>query len=156
MKKIITIILVLTILVALGAFMYMRKGQLFINNSGEAETKMVATDPAFPEVEGKLIEGFPDMPVYPGAKLVASAKVNPADVADLGYRTRWDTKDGVIQVMQWYETELPKNGWEYEVPDDQASNGEQVAKITKEGYVGYVAAEMEGDHIEIVVDLRKD
>jgi hypothetical protein len=115
-----------------------------------------ATDPAFPEQIGKLMDGFPEFPVYPQAKLVASAKTNPANEPDLGYRAKWDTQASVIDVMAWYETELPKSGWSYEAPDDKASSGEQVAKISKGDLTGYVAAEIEGNVVEIVVDLRKD
>lgn len=154
-KLLLPIVLVLAVVV-FAAYMFMKKGLPVMNKGEEAKVSEVATDPSFPEVMGKLIEGFPELPVYPGATLVASAKTNPDGVADLGYRAKWDTKDSVVQVMNWYETEMPKAGWEYTAPDDKTADGEQVARISKGDYTGYVAAEIEGDAIEIVVDLRKD
>ena len=114
----------------------------------------VATDPSFPEIKGELIGGFPELPVYPEATLVASAQTNPAGQPPQGYRAKWVTKDPVIKVMNWYEAELPKAGWHYTSPNDQQSEGEQVAEISKGDFKGYIAAEIEEENIEIVVDVR--
>ncbi|OGY25918.1 MAG: hypothetical protein A2Z11_02045 [Candidatus Woykebacteria bacterium RBG_16_43_9] len=114
----------------------------------------VATDPNFPEVKGKLISGFPQFPVYPGATLVASAKTNRVNQPDTGYRAKWETKDAVIKVMRWYQDQLPKSGWKYEVPNDPTAAGEQVAQIKKSGFEGFVEAESEQKGAEIVVEVR--
>ena len=115
----------------------------------------VATDPSFPEVKGKLISGFPDFPVYPGATLVASAKTNRADQLDTGYRVKWAVQvDAVPNVMEWYQDELSKNGWTYEVPNDPNATGEQVAQIKKSGWEGFVESELEDGATEIVVEVR--
>lgn len=151
-KKIGILILILAI-VAVGGFVFKDKIVNIINNNKKLE---VATDPTFPEVMGKMVAGFPEVPTYPGATLVASAKTNAEGEPDLGYRAKWETTDSVPQIMKWYEVELPKNGWKYTAPDDKKSEGEQVAKISKGDYSGYVAGEMEGDKIEIVIDLRVD
>ena len=114
----------------------------------------VATDPGFPEVKGQVISGFPDFPVYPGATLVASAKTNRADQPDTGYRVKWEAQDSVIPVMNWYQDELSKNGWTYEVPNDPDATGEQVAQIKKAGWEGFVESELEDGATEIVVEVR--
>ena len=94
------------------------------------------------------------MPVYPDATLVASAKTNPADQPDTGYRAKWITNDEVKKIMKWYESELPKAGWSYELPNDPQSEGEQVAEISKGDFKGYIASEIEEGNNEIVVDVR--
>ena len=116
----------------------------------------VATDPSFPEIKGELIGGFPDFPVYPGATLIASAQTNPAGQPPQGYRAKWVTHDPVIKVMNWYEDDLPIAGWQYTPPNDQQSEGEQVAEISKGDLKGYIAAEIEEENIEIVVDVRPE
>ena len=120
----------------------------------------VATDPSFTEVKDKLIEGFPEFPVYPGATLEASAKVNSEGQTDMGYRVKWETHDPVPKIARWYERELAKAGWKVTPSSDPQSEGEQVIKIEKDigskEFSGYVAPEMEGDEVEIIVDLRLD
>src|SRR4030067_1863615 len=127
------------------------------NEAGTTKTPNleVATDPSFPEVKGKLISGFPPFPVYPGATLIASAKTNRANQPDTGYRAKWETKDAVIKVMRWYQDQLPKSGWKYEVPNDPNAAGEQVAQIKKSGFAGFVEAEREPQKdTEVVVEVR--
>ena len=126
------------------------------NEAGTTKTPNleVATDPNFPEVEGKLIAGFPTFPVYPGATLIASAKTNRADQPDTGYRAKWETKDAVIKVMRWYQDQLPKSGWKYEVPNDPNAAGEQVAEIKKGNLAGFINSDLETGTNEIVVEIR--
>ncbi len=117
---------------------------------------LVATDPSFTEYKGQLMSDFPEFPVYTGATLVGSAKVNTDDIADQGYRAKWTTSDPVIKVMKWYQEELIKAGWKFEENNDIVSEAEQIAKISKDELEGYLAAELEDEETEIVVDLRKD
>lgn len=118
----------------------------------------IKTDPGFYEIKGQIMQGFPeDFPVYPGAVLQGSATVNTSDVPAQGYRVKWTLDLGdssVPEIMNWYERELPSAGWNYTPPDDPESVGEQVAVISKDDLVGYIAAEIEDNIIEIIVDLR--
>jgi len=122
-------------------------------NAPNIETE-VATDPRFPEIKGKLMSGFPEIPVYPGATLIASAKTNRANEQDTGYRAKWETQDAVVKVMKWYQEELPKSGWVYETPNDPNASGEQVAQIKKSDLEGFLEAEREEKGTEIVVEVR--
>lgn len=116
---------------------------------------LVATDPSFPEVQGRLIEGFPEFPVYSGATLIGSARTSPVDTADTGYRTKWTAKDDVPTVMKWYQAELPKIGWKIELSGDPANTGEQVVQISKGELRGYLGIEAQSTGVEIIVEVRK-
>lgn len=113
----------------------------------------VATDPSFPEVGGALIEGVPSLPVYPEATLVASAKTNPPDQPDSGYRIKWRTTGSVAEIMTWYQKEMPKNGWTIEPSNDPDNTGEQVTQISKGDFSGYIGVESEEQQVEIVVEV---
>ena len=114
----------------------------------------VATDPSFVELKGKLLPEFPEFPVYPGSKLVASSTVNPPELELQGVRAKWTTSDSVKQSMQWYLTQLENNSWKINFTDDPESEGEQIAYISNDRFEGYIATEVEDDATEIVADLR--
>jgi hypothetical protein len=156
--------LIVIALVAIGLAEVIHKrseNRAILQTQTAATPKMeVATDPNFKEVEGQLVDGFPAFPVYPGATLEASSTVNREDQVIQGYRALWISHDAIPKIARWYETELRKAGWQVTPNDDPNSDGEQVIKIARDSndveYTGYVAPEMEGDRIEIVVDLRMD
>ncbi|GEM_PF-5245174 len=134
---------------------YIQFGGVSTQQGSPYQPLEVATDPSFREIKVQLIPGFPsDFPVHPGAKLEASAKTNPENKPNTGYRAHWVTQDSVVTVMRWYEKEFPKSGWTYEVPNDPHNTGEQVAQIKKGNLTGYIAAEKEGNAVEIVVEVR--
>ncbi len=155
--KVLIIIGVLVISIGLTVW-FIKSGQRSTNEAiPELQTQEVATDPSFTEVKGQLIPGFPELPVYPGASIVASAKTNPEIKLDIGYRAKWKASDPVLKVMKWYLEELPKYGWNVEPPNDPNATGEQVASIAKEDLKGYleVASESEAE-TEIWVEVRKN
>jgi hypothetical protein len=119
------------------------------------EVARIATDPAFRQERGAIVEGFPtDFPTYPESELVGSALANRPDQPTAGYRVKWKSDDDVAAIMQWFARELPKNGWTFEPPTDN-SPGEQIGKLRKGMLEGYVAAEVEEPgETEIVVDLK--
>jgi hypothetical protein len=152
-------ILILILVISL-VFSFFRKNTAKTSDSSNTPQLLVATDPSFPEVAGRLIEGFPsDFPIYPGGVLIASAKINPPNVPDQGYRAKWElvgTQDTTSEVVSWYKDQLVSQGWGFIDPSDPEGLGELIAHIEKQDeYEGYVAAEIEGeDEIEIVVNLR--
>lgn len=166
-KNKLTLILAILVVVFVASFVSSKfgKSKLDMTNLGifDQETKRdVATDPNFTEVKGELIEGFPsDFPMYPNATLVASAKVNPEDVSDQGYRARWEVKDGstTTDIILWYKKELAMKGWKFTDPNDMSGVGELIAKIENKDqeYMGYIAAEEEeAGEVKLIVDIRKD
>ena len=95
---------------------------------GEDQEPAIATDPSFRELKGRLLEGIPEFPAYPGATLIGSAERNKPGEKNRGYRIKWTTTDSPVQVMAWYEKTLPSDGWKY-VLSDEPEEDELEAKI---------------------------
>jgi hypothetical protein len=115
----------------------------------------VATDPSFAEARGRLLPEIADFPTYPNATLVGSAQQNRPAQPVQGYRIKWTTSDPVPAVMSWYEKALTTAGWKFMPPQDGSPAVEQIARISKGGLAGYVAAEAGAEVTEIVVSLKK-
>lgn len=118
-----------------------------------AESK-VATDPSFRQESGRILPEIPEVPAYPGAKLVGSAEQARSGEPAEGYRIKWTTTDSVAAVMQWYAKALPAAGWKHQTPEDAGSPVEQLARIQKDYMDGYVSAEATKDVTEIIVSLQ--
>lgn len=60
-----------------------------------------------------LVSGFPNISIYPKAKLVASSE-NPNE--HILFSATWETSSAIPEVSQWYGEELKKTGWTIDVP----------------------------------------
>lgn len=159
-KKFIYITLIsITVLFSLGLLFKFNTNNFRKNEAmGASPDLKIATDPAFQEYIGSIVNGFPeDFPVYPGAFLVGSAKINPPNIPDVGYRVKWELETGIstFDVMTWYKRELLETGWMFEDPDDWNGIQEFIAPIERDNLKGDITVEIESDEIEIIVDLRK-
>lgn len=123
--------------------------------AGTSQEPQVATDPAFRELAGGLLEGIPEFPAYPGATLVGSAERNRPTEPNRGYRIMWTTTDTPGQVIAWYARMLPPRGWAYGPPDEPEDEEELKAKIAKGALRGYLEAEVEDGITEIIVVLAR-
>ena len=147
----------LVVLLVLGVFLFVMRTQYqkVPAHIPQVEAKVVATDPSFLEAKGALLPGFPEFPTYPSSVLVGSAQTHPPDQPVLGFRAKWISHDSVSEVMEWFTDELSQNGWTIEAPNDENSEGEQVAQIDNGEWKGYIAAEIEEGNVEIVVDVKE-
>jgi hypothetical protein len=76
-----------------------------------------------------LTDNFPQVTTYPGAVLLKSSC---NDAQSMLFRSSWTSPDKVSQVMDWYTTELQKEGWLSDVkPGDPASESIQYAEFTR-------------------------
>jgi hypothetical protein len=112
---------------------------------------LIATDPGFRELAGGLLDGIPDFPAYPGAKLVGSAERNRPDEPNHGYRIKWTTRASPARVMVWYEQTLPRHGWKHVPSYEPDEEDELEAKIANAAFSGYLEAETEDDGSTVVV-----
>jgi hypothetical protein len=122
----------------------------------EAAKPKIATDPNLPELKGGMLPGFPEVPAYPDADLVGSAYTELPKEANKGFRAKWHTHDSVGEIIAWYMDELPQSGWTVGAPEDFGAETEQIITIKKGPWVGFVAAEVEGDENEIVIDVKQE
>lgn len=105
--------------------------------------------------EGKLVDQFPDFPVFPEAILEGSRKMPQASEGK-GYMAEWQlAPDKEIKtVMQWYLKELETQGWTItQRPVDPEGYGEQVAQAEKGTMHALIQIEKERDAIEITIDF---
>ena len=155
-KMILGIVVLIVIFGALTGFIILTSKKSASETASTIPQVEVAADPAFEEVKGQLITGFPDFPVYPGATIVSSAKVKQNEDPAKGYRAEWEVQaESVTKVMQWYLQELKSKGWTIlESPNDPESYGEQIASASKNGSIAYFVVELkEPGLIEIKVEI---
>ncbi len=92
-------------------------------------------DPNFTEFQGSLAPGFPDFPVYPGARISSSRKETRGTDGVNGFSADWTVGgDNVItEIAGWYTNELTKQGWKKVSVQDENDLTEQSLKFSKAG-----------------------
>lgn len=108
-----------------------------------AEEEEVAIQTEGPPTSDVAGEDISDMPRYPGSVRTDSSVVVEAGLTMIGYVT----SSSVDEVVNFYEKELPANGWEilYKFPIEgdswlTASKGDNVVKVicgSDDEYPGY-------------------
>ncbi len=115
---------------------------------------LIATDPSFSQLVGKYYAQIPNMPVYPDAVLVGSAKTNPENVKDSGYRVLWKSNASVPEVMKWASEQFSASEWKVDELGDPDNSGEQVMKIENDTFTGTFSAEHESEkETNIIVQI---
>lgn len=128
-KNKLTIFLVIIILVA-GIGLVLLKS----NQHGNV-ADIVTPQPNYTTLQNKLVATFPDFPVYPGALIVESRKLDGAIDNMKGYSADWEIEGNeptVDTVVSWYKTQLVNAGWTL-MPIDPSNNVgvEQYVKASK-------------------------
>ncbi len=81
-----------------------------------------------------VVAGFPQVPVFPEAKLINSYK--KSDQTRVGYEGHWTTQEPVAEVMKWYLSALRDDGWQItSPPEDPEADGEQFAVVRNDDWV---------------------
>lgn len=76
-------------------------------------------------------EGFPQIPVYPGATLLNSSK-DPHEA--VFYQASWETDSQPSQIASWYLSETVKNGWNLEYPPADINSKIQEMQFSNEEF----------------------
>jgi hypothetical protein len=98
------------------------KGKITYNLGSYQETDS-ATD--------GLVPGFPDIPVYPQAKLLESKAYD--EDGGKGYLAYYQTNDQLTTVFTWYRKELVNEGWEVSSePEDMEGATSFLLEVVKE------------------------
>ena len=99
-------------------------------------------EPGKTELEGELVAGFPELPVYQGAALVNSYKKQEGE--KVGFEANWEIDASVSEVMIWYIDALSESGWVFEeVPEDVDEVFEQSLIAQKDETRVYLTVERE-------------
>ena len=107
-----------------------------------------------PTAEKYLI--VPDLPVYPGAKLVSDEVVDAPSVKDYGkrYSAIWNSNDKAAVISQWYRANLPKKGWNISVPPADPAASIQNIGFQKGEETLILSLVQKGTVCEITLDYR--
>ncbi len=145
-------IIAVVIIFALVSFNKKQNAAKSIPNNNNKQSS-VTGDPNKVEVKNQLISTFPSFPVYPGAKIISSAKVGQSPTR--GFEAVWETDASVPLTMSWYLTELKKGGWNVVAPPGDAKTvGEQIAQVSKDKLsVTLDIDQKNSDTTEIIVNI---
>ena len=87
-----------------------------------------------PRKEVKLVEEFPQIPVFPASILLDSKKSDSEE--GFVYEATWQTNEAVPAIETWYEKELQKAGWKIETtPADYENESIQLLVVEKDQFL---------------------
>lgn len=109
-------------------------------------------EPGKTSTKGKLVEGFPQLPTYPGARVANSYK-KESD-GKIGYEAVYLSDKPAKEAMLWYRDELTKLGWSIynEQIEEVESEFSIMAERGKEK-VNVFAEKEEGESTEISIEF---
>ncbi len=141
----ISILLLGVILIGL----YVKKGKKaikFEKASGEGRVEKEL-------LQGELVGGFPDFPVYPKASVVTSRR----EEAGVNYETQWESSGTPLAIMKWFMDEFKKDSvWEVlEEPEVDQEYVEYSALIKRGEWLYYTTVEAgeDGGKTMIIVEV---
>lgn len=108
-------------------------------------------EPGKTTAKGKLVEGFPQLPIFPDAVVEKSYKKESG--GKIGYEAVYLSETPPKEAMIWYRDELKKSGWS--IYDEQIEEVESEFSIMaeREGKKLNVFAENEEGETEISVEI---
>lgn len=159
MKKPGVTLVIVGIIVLLGVVLYIPTANLIKGNTGsniarndDGEIEM--QDSAV-YAQGELVSDFPDVPIYPGSKIIKSTEIN--NDGEYGYVATWETNAKTIpQVLNFYLAEAKKRNWTIvQMPDFSGRAGEEYFEFRINGQKAYFTVEREEDDepIELKIDF---
>lgn len=108
------------------------------------------------KVEGRLVDGFPPLPEYPGARVKRSEK--RVSQNKTGFEADLVTRDSVFYVYIYYLDALRKDGWDiFSASENSPTAWQQGIGASKNGMRAYFSIERESDgttEIEIEIPLQ--
>ncbi len=114
-KKTHKVLIILSLLILIVVLFYLKTS---LNKSVEPPKPVAA-------------EGFPSIPIYPGAILINSSK-NPREA--VFYQASWETDSEPSQIAPWYLSETVRNGWNLEYPPADPDSNIQEMQFSNEEY----------------------
>jgi len=120
-----------------GGLWWMRRGR----QSTLVETQ-TGNEPGLVEKKGELVEGFPQIPAYPGATLVRSYKKE--DGGKTGWESKWIMQERIPVISAWYLQQFAEEDWDIdEVPEDPNADGEVQLVVSNGDWQVYITLEDE-------------
>jgi hypothetical protein len=113
----------------------------------------VVTGQAIKEhAQGKLVAGFPSIPIYPGAVVEESSRVVEGN--KVGFEAELITDDPVFDVYSFYLDALKRNGWEISFASENSPSAEeQGLGAIKDDLRIYIEFEKDDGSTEIDIEI---
>jgi len=106
----------------------------------------------FDKLQGHLVTGFPDYPIFPGASIIGSYK--KIDGERIGFEATWETNVPQGTVADWYLEEFNKyKGWTIHELPENFDSPELVFLLEKNNQKSTLEIEREDDITEITVEF---
>ena len=104
-RKILTA-LILLFLVGFGLYLFTK------SKSPKPITERIYTNETVTESNGTLVDGFPNVPIYPGMRIDKTYKKEQDGKTDYVAVWYFDGGDAKVpEMMKWYIDEYKKSGW---------------------------------------------
>ncbi len=122
-------------------------GLLMLSLAAIAQEKVVKES-----VRGKLVDGFPSIPMYPGAVVEESQKIVQGDKT--GFEADLVSKDPVFEVYSYYLQALKREDWDISFASSNSPTAsEQGIGAVKKNLRIYIDFEQEGRQTEIEIEI---
>lgn len=96
-------------------------------------------------VKGRAVGGFPNLPLYPKARLIETYGNGTS------YGANAYSRDEIAKVIKFYEDSLPKLGWESSLTQD--GNGSYIFKVNDQTKKGWVIINTASDGKTVAITL---
>lgn len=103
------------------------------------------------EVEGNLVEGFPEIPSFPEAVVEKSYKKESG--GKVGYEAEYLTDKNAKEAILWYKGELESQGWSIYDEGIEGIIGDYFISAERDGKKVNIFAESEEGKTEISVEI---
>ena len=120
-------------------------GYIFINKNNQTRQ-----EPGMTLIKGKLVENFPQLPVYPASTVAKSYKTEAG--AKVGYEAEYLTDKTPKEAMLWYKEELLNQGWKILSEEIESVEGEFSLMVERGREKVNIFAENEDGKTEISIE----
>lgn len=140
------------LLLWLGLAMALALLIIISSNSIRKIPRKILTEPPKTSTSQQLVSGFPEFPVYPGARLKSSHQTP----GFLNFKAVWEVNQPGPPVMDWYITALSGGAWAIEeFPEAPDIKKRQFAQARNDHWRVYLAVSQENpeEPTQVRVDL---
>jgi len=109
-------------------------------------------EPGMETMEGGLVDGFPEVEVYPGTNVIGSYSKEVE--GGMSYEASWTSDDTPADIATWYYNSLTADGWQVIDPDElDLENAELYLTVQKGSETRYYFFEDDDGVTEIHLEI---
>jgi hypothetical protein len=115
------------------------------------------TLPVVKQAKGQLVAGFPDLPIFPGARITSTQHAEAVSAPfyqPASYQAYLQSDKSVPEIIGWYTKNLQAAGWKMITPADPSTPSDQSIVMTKNSLTVSINVES-GSESDISIDIRQ-